>query len=211
MSQQSLLRHYAWAKAKGLQPALLESAGVQTPFGQLSLLGIGATKRLEVWQGITYLNDKAVGDALAIFKYLNQGLGNNYFPAWIGFFAYEYAQHLGLPTHKALADLPEAAFYYYPDGCAYLKGKPVQSSKITLGKQILDAIIPKVKLSSDYPKAEFLKGVAEVQERIRAGWVYQVNLSHRFHFDNWVFDKQGLDKQRLEPLSLYQGSAPLQS
>ncbi len=33
-----------------------------------------------------------------------------------------------------------------------------------------------------------------MQERIRAGWVYQVNLSHRFHFDN----------QGLEPLSLYQ-------
>ena len=33
-----------------------------------------------------------------------------------------------------------------------------------------------------------------MQERIRAGWVYQVNLSHRFHFDN----------QGLKPLSLYQ-------
>ncbi len=157
MSQRDLLRHYAWAKAKGLQPALLESAGIKTAFGQLSLLGIGATKRLEVWQGITYLNDKPVGDALAIFKYLKQGLGKNYFPAWIGFFAYEYAQHLGLPTHKALADLPEAAFYYYPDGCAYLKGKSVQSSKITLGKQILDTIIPKVKLFERLPQSRISK------------------------------------------------------
>ena len=100
---------------------------------------------------------------------------------------------MGLPTHKPLPDFPEAAFYYYPEGCAWLKGKCIQEAKTLLGKQSFETIIPKVKLSSDYPKAEFLKGVRDVQERIRGGWVYQVNLSHRFHFDN----------QGLEPLSLY--------
>jgi anthranilate synthase/aminodeoxychorismate synthase-like glutamine amidotransferase len=189
-----ILEHFAWAKQQGLQPALLESAGVQTDFGKLSLLGVGATKKLEVWQGVTYLNGKAIGDALAIFKYLKQGLSNDYFPAWIGFFAYEYAQYLGLPTHTALHSLPEAAFYYYPQGFAYLKGICIQKPEIKLKKQPLDISIPKVKLYSDYPKQNFLKGVREVQERIRAGWVYQVNLSHRFHFE----------PAGLEPLSLYQ-------
>ena len=40
-----------------------------------------------------------------------------------------------------------------------------------------------VELVSDFPPQQFIAGVDEVQERIRAGWVYQVNLSHRFHFD----------------------------
>ena len=43
--------------------------------------------------------------------------------------------------------------------------------------------MPPIEIVSDYPPDEFLVGVQEVQERIRAGWVYQVNLSHRFHFD----------------------------
>ena len=40
-----------------------------------------------------------------------------------------------------------------------------------------------VALQSDYPADEFIAGVEEVQERIRAGWVYQDSLSHRFRFD----------------------------
>ena len=92
---------------------------------------------------------------MAIFKYLKQGLGKNYFPAWIGFFAYEYAQHLGLPTHKALVDLPEAAFYYYPDGRAYLKGKLVQDSKISLVKQTLRQVFLKSNSRVITPKQNF--------------------------------------------------------
>ncbi|WP_425427244.1 hypothetical protein [Thermus amyloliquefaciens] len=40
--------------------------------------------------------------------------------------------------------------------------------------------MPHHPLVSDFPKEAFLRGVGEVQERIRAGVVYQVNLSHRF-------------------------------
>lgn len=42
--------------------------------------------------------------------------------------------------------------------------------------------LPPVTLASDYPADEFIAGVEAVQERIREGWVYQVNLSHRFRF-----------------------------
>lgn len=174
---------YARARALGLRPALLESAGVVTPFGRLTLLGVGATRRLEVWDGITYLDGEAVGDALEVFGFLEQGLGAGYFPAWIGFFAYEYARHLGLPTHAPLPGLPEAAFYFYPEGYAWLEGQRVQSPSASLAPLLAGAQpLPKVELHSDYPRDAFLSGVEEVQERIRAGWVYQVNLSHRFRF-----------------------------
>jgi anthranilate/para-aminobenzoate synthase component I len=54
--------------------------------------------------------------------------------------------------------------------------------------------LPPVELHSDYPVDEFIAGVDEVQERIRAGWVYQVNLSHRFHFP----------AHSLDPLACYE-------
>ncbi|PZA07037.1 MULTISPECIES: chorismate-binding protein [unclassified Meiothermus] len=213
---------YAWARSQGLRPALLESAGVVTPFGRLTLLGVGATRRLEVWEGITYLDGEAVGDALEVFRYLEQGLGarqipfgtgqtryagrqipfgtgqaryaGGYFPAWIGFFAYEYARHLGLPTHSPMPGLPEAAFYYYPEGYAWLEGQRVQSPSTALAPVLAEPRpLPQVELHGDYPERAFLAGVAEVQERIRAGWVYQVNLSHRFRFA-----AHGVD-----PLALY--------
>lgn len=174
---------YARARALGLRPALLESAGVLTPFGRLTLLGVGAARRLEVWDGVTYLDGEPVGDALEVFRYLEQGLGVGHFPAWIGFFAYEYARHLGLATHAPLPGLPEAAFYHYPEGYAWLGGRRVQSPSAALAPVPAEPRpLPRVELHSDYPERAFLAGVAEVHERIRAGWVYQVNLSHRFRF-----------------------------
>lgn len=113
---------YASARAQGLYPALLESAGEITPFGRLTLLGMGATRRLEVWEGRTYLDGRPVGDALKVFSFLEEGLGEGYFPAWIGFFTYEYARYLGLPVRAALPGLPEAAFFFYPRGYAWLEG-----------------------------------------------------------------------------------------
>lgn len=185
---------YAGARAFGLRPALLESAGAVTRCGRLTLLGVGATRRLEVWDGVTYLDGAAVGDALAVFRYLEQGLGERFFPAWIGFFAYEYARHLGLPTHAPLPGLPEAAFYYYPEGYAWLEGRRVQSPSSELAPLLAEpGPLPKVELHRDYPRDAFLAGVAEVHERIREGWVYQVNLSQRFRFA-----AHGVD-----PLALY--------
>lgn len=185
---------YNLARAHGLGPLLLESVAPFTPFGKLSLLGVRPTHCLEVWDGIAYLDGQKVGNALAVFEYLEQGLGQSYFPNWMGFFAYEYAQHLGLPTRAPLAGLPEAAFFYFPEGYAWLEGQQVeQPSRLLQGQPSPPAPLPLTNLFSDYPKASFLQGVSEVQERIRAGWVYQVNLSHRLH----------LDARGLDPLALY--------
>lgn len=183
---------YARAKALGLRPALLESLGVRTPFGRLSLLGLRPRHRLEVWEGGLYLDGRRVGEALEIFRYLERGLGKGFFPAWIGFFAYEFARHLGYATHPPLSGLPEAAFYYYPEGYAFLAGRVVEASSLALRPAPIPSLPSLSAPVSEYPKEAFLQGVYELQERIRAGVVYQVNLSHRFRLDF-----------PLDPLALY--------
>ncbi|WP_243089875.1 chorismate-binding protein [Thermus neutrinimicus] len=176
-----MLGLYHAARALGLKPFLLESLGVRTPFSRLSLLGVRPKHRLEVWEGRLYLDGKRVGEALDIFAHLEKGLGRGHFPAWIGFFAYEFARHLGLATHGPLPGLPEAAFHYYPEGFALLEGRLVEAPSFPLRPLPYNpSPLPHHPLVSDFPKGAFLEGVASVQERIRAGVVYQVNLSHRF-------------------------------
>ncbi|BAW01185.1 anthranilate synthase component II/para-aminobenzoate synthase glutamine amidotransferase component II [Thermus thermophilus] len=123
---------YHAARRLGLRPALLESLGPRTPFSRLSLLGVRPAHRLEVWEGRLYLDGKRVGEAREVFRYLERGLGKRFFPAWIGFFAYEFARHLGLPTHEPLPGLPEAFFLYYPEGFALLEGKLVEAPSFPL-------------------------------------------------------------------------------
>lgn len=176
-----MLGLYHAARSLGLRPALLESLGIRAPFSRLSLLGLRPVHRLEVWEGWLYLDGRRVGEALDIFAYLEKGLGRGYFPAWIGFFTYEFARHLGLSTHKPLPGLPEAAFFYYPEGFALLEGRLLETPSFPLRPLPYNPPpLPHHPLASDFPREAFLKGVLSVQERIRAGVVYQVNLSHRF-------------------------------
>jgi len=114
------------ARALGLRPALLESLGPKTPFSRLSLLGLKPRHRLGVLEGRLYLDGRRVGEALDLFRHLEKGLGRGFFPAWMGFFAYEFARHLGLPTHPPVPGLPEAAFFYYPESFAFLEGRLVE-------------------------------------------------------------------------------------
>ncbi|AEV16127.1 Anthranilate synthase component II/para-aminobenzoate synthase glutamine amidotransferase component II [Thermus sp. CCB_US3_UF1] len=176
-----MLGLYHAARTRGLRPALLESLGPRTPFSRLSLLGVRPRHRLEVWEGRLYLDGRRVGEALDLFSYLERGLGRGFFPAWMGFFAYEFARHLGLATHPPLPGLPEAAFFYYPEGFALLEGHLVQGPSLPLAPLAYrPGPLPRHPLVSDFPQEAFVRGVEEVRERIRAGVVYQVNLSHRF-------------------------------
>lgn len=176
-----MLALYHGARTLGMRPALLESLGPRTPFARLSLLGVRPQHRLEVREGRLYLDGKRVGEALEIFRYLERGLGRGFFPAWIGFFAYEFARHLGLPTHEPLPGLPEAFFLYYKEGFALLEGKLVAVPSVPVRPLPYPSLpLPPHPLASDFSREAFLRGVEAVQERIRAGVVYQVNLSHRF-------------------------------
>ena len=190
---------YQAARRRGLRPALLESLGPRTHFGRRTLLGVAPARRLEVWDGVLYDDGEPVGGATDLLTLLESDLGEGVFPAWIGFFAYEFARHLGLPTNASMPGFPDAAFRLYPSGFlwedGHLRSWPAAGSVADgLEPEMLDSAgLPAIDLVSDYPVDAFVAGVEDVQERIRAGWVYQVNLSHRFHFDS-----RGLD-----PLAFY--------
>ena len=190
---------YQAARRRGLRPALLESLGPRTHFGRRTVLGVAPARRLEVWDGVLYDGGEPVGGATDLLTLLESDLGEGVFPAWIGFFAYEFARHLGLPTNAPMPGFPDAAFWLYPSGFlwedGHLRAWPAAGS-VADGLEpepVEDAGLPAIDLVSDYPVDAFVAGVEDVQERIRAGWVYQVNLSHRFHFD-----ARGLD-----PLAFY--------
>ncbi|MDV6375414.1 chorismate-binding protein [Deinococcus arenicola] len=155
----ALLRLRA-ANAPGV--ALLESLGPAVPYGRYSFLS--------AWpiQIQTALPERPDGDTV--------------FPAWLGGLKYEAARDFGLDTHEASG---EAAWWgFYPSGLVWdryagtleVVGEPhvdwaallaldlAPSPVLTVGEFGADDV--------DYPA-----GVRAIQELIRAGEVYQVNLS----------------------------------
>ncbi len=178
---------YAAARNAGLRPALLESLGPPTAFSRRALLAVAPRRRLEVWDGSLYEDGAAIGAADDALAELETGLSpGRDFPVWVGFFSYEFAARLGLPTGAALPGLPEAAFCLYDDGWLWrdgrLVGEPPARDPRLEGVAAPRAALPHIATRSDYARDDYIAGVRAVQERIRAGWVYQVNLSHRFSF-----------------------------
>ena len=199
MGEPGALHLYRELRERGLRPALLESLGSRTEFGRRTVLGRDPVRRLEVWDDRLYEDGREAGAAQDILARLELPGRAGFFPAWIGFFTYEFARHLGLPTNAPMPGLPEAAFYLYPDGYLWEDGQLAHrpegaAGEDTAGKDnaasaedpadadLADTPLPAIELRSDYPHDDFVAGVEDVQERIRAGWVYQVNLSHRFSF-----------------------------
>lgn len=185
---------YAQARAAGLRPALLESLGPPTPFSRCSLLGVAPRRTLEVWDGSLYGDGRRIGPATDLLDELASGLrpGRD-FPVWIGFLSYEFAGRLGLPANPPLSGLPEAAFCLYDDGRLWCDGRESAGARMRPGRVAstpasraalapLPSSLPRIAVTSDYARDAYIAGVLAVQERIRAGWVYQVNLSHRFSF-----------------------------
>ena len=176
---------YAQARAAGLQPALLESLGPATAFSRRTVLGLRPLRRLEVWGGLLYEDGAAIGKAERLLTELERGLvPDGDLPIWIGFFSYEFAARLGLPTNAPMPGLPEASFCLYDDAWLWRGGRVARR-----GRPIPEATpaappvaLPRIASRSDYARDDYIAGVRAVQERIRAGWVYQVNLSHRFSF-----------------------------
>jgi len=185
-----VLSLYRAARNAAQLPAWLDSAGSPAPGEGLSLLGVRPTRVIEVRDGATWLDGRRIGGPLEILHRLEDELGTGHFPAWIGFFAYEYARHLGLRTREPLPGLPEARFHYYPEGYVFREGVLVASPTTTGAPPPGDVDLHKdagssstksaSRLHCDLPEEGFLEGVRQIQERIRAGEVYQVNLSSRF-------------------------------
>jgi anthranilate/para-aminobenzoate synthase component I len=181
---------YAEARDAGLRPALLESLGPPTAFSRRTVLALAPSRRLEVWDGVLYEDGAEIGGAAALLDCLQTGLRPGCdFPAWIGFFSYEFAARLGLPTNAAVPGLPEAAFLLYDDGWLWRDGRLVCEPRSGPGPEVAAAAgpprvaLPRIASRSDYARTDYVAGVQEVQERIRVGWVYQVNQPEPLHGD----------------------------
>ena len=204
---------YGAAREAGLAPALLESLGPRVPFGRRSILGIDPARELVVHGGILYEDGRRAGRAGDLFDRLRAPAGRGFFPAWIGWIAYEFARHLGLPTRDPVPGMPEAVFRLYPRGWVVEDGVPVELPGDRLRPLPVRGSSPAESPRATWRRDAFLAAVREVQRRIRAGDVYQVNLSHRFEFSAASLDplRYYVALRRANPgpfLGLVEGVAP---
>ena len=154
------------------KPFLLESLGPHTPYSSKSILGVNPVRTLICRDGKLFENEKHIGSALDIFDHFDLPQTQSFFPAWLGFFSYEFAKHLGLPTKSLQGNFPEAAFFLYEDGFVW-ENSGLPSNEVTSKADVSELIIDN----------NFVGGFDYVSQSITRGDVYQVNLAQRFSFD----------------------------
>lgn len=156
------------------KPFLLESLGPQTPYSSRCVLGVRPSRILICRNGRLFENELDIGPALSIFEHFELPRTNSFFPAWLGFFSYEFARHCGLPTRPLKGNFPEAAFFLYEDGHVW------DSAQVREIGPHAALPMPHKNLGA----VENLRaGFKDVANSISNGDVYQVNLAQRFDFD----------------------------
>jgi anthranilate synthase len=145
-------------------------------FNNLTIVGKKPVCTLEVKNNQLFKDGKAIGKALDIFKYLklDKNNNNNFFPAWIGFFGYEFSNYfLNKDFSKPSIGFPDAFFKLFDDGIFQNYITPSNASYTNKSLEI----------SSPITKEQFFEQIKQVKKNIIAGDVYQVNLSIPFYFD----------------------------
>jgi anthranilate synthase/aminodeoxychorismate synthase-like glutamine amidotransferase len=182
--QINILDYFASADALGLKPSLLQ-------FGTREICGINPITTLVVKNNKLYKNNLIIGEALDIFEHLRLEPSTDFFPAFIGFFAYEFSRYFGKTVHTKQPEVPEAFFRLYDQGLVIDNNKVIKHDLITIrNNTLLD--IKLSKLAPGYTREEFYNLVGHIQQHIREGEVYQVNLSMPFYFDEKPADLIGL-------------------
>src|SRR5690349_17185580 len=104
-----ILSYYHDAAIRRLKPALLEF-GLEGADARLLACGIEPVTTLLVKDGKLFKDGAHIGQALDIFEHLTLPSSRDFFPAFIGFFGYEFASYLGMPCHNGDRALPDAFF-----------------------------------------------------------------------------------------------------
>ncbi|MES2504035.1 MAG: anthranilate synthase component I family protein [Myxococcota bacterium] len=144
-------------------------------FEDVEIYARNPSSYLEVKSGKLFRDNVVIGDALELSKALELAPSKNFFPAWVGFIGYEYARHFGLVTHEPDGNFPEAAFMLF-DGPSQRGAEPFPD--------FAEAKSP----SPTIGRGEFMRSVTLIQEEIRAGDVYQVNLTRQFEVSQRSID-----------------------
>jgi anthranilate synthase len=180
-----LLKYYQSALLSALKPTLLEFKHPRKN-SMLRVCAIDPLMTLEVKNGRLYKNGLDVGEALDIFDYLNapQKESPAFFPAYLGFFTYEFASYFDLTVHSGPRRFPDAYFRLYE------KGLVVDDDDIIHHDPLPHHDLPntqKVDLQCLTPaltKESFLTAVEIIKSTIKNGELYQLNLSMPFYFEN---------------------------
>src|SRR5579871_164921 len=177
-----IFAYFMAAMAAHTKPLLLEFTH-PVKKTRLSICGIRPRVILEVRSNTLFRNGAAVGPAIEIFEHLELTPGPGFFPAFLGFFSYEFARHFGKSCHESHPSFPEAYFALYDQGLVIDDQEVVHHDPLPESiSHSHSASIPQ-SLRPSLTKQEFVHKVSHIKERIRAGDVYQVNLSLPFYFD----------------------------
>jgi anthranilate synthase len=179
----NIITYFHHALEAKLNPTLLQFTHPikKTP---LHICGIDPSLTLLVRDGMLYQDNQAIGGALEIFDHLNLPKTTEFFPAFLGFFGYEFARHLG-QVGKRGGQFPDALFRLYKRGVVIDDGKIIHHDPITVAssKEIpLSPLFQRGDCGADIDEARFCSVVENIKERIKRGDVYQVNFSVPFSF-----------------------------
>lgn len=178
----NILSYFQTALAANLDPTLLEFTRpiTHTP---LAICGIKPTAILEVRDNRLFKNAQQIGTALNIFAELTVPSSAGFFPAWLGFFSYEFAQYFGKSCHSGPRSFPDAFFSLYEQGLVIDNGHILHFDTLPPGAtHPCQLIMTDETLTPVLTRKQFFSVVDNIQQKIRLGDVYQVNFSLPFKF-----------------------------
>ncbi len=169
-----ILKYFTDAHRSGLRPALVEFEQAHTK-RPISACGIKPRITLAVKDGVLFRDGKSIGTALDIFDHLHAPTGGGFFPAWIGYFSYEFARFFGKACQSHNRLFPDAFFQYFEEGIETTATSPNSLCTLTThGAHDFRASMS---------RQQFFDVVRNIKNQIRNGDVYQVNFSMPFNFD----------------------------
>lgn len=179
-----VLDYFRVARAQGLRPALLEFTHPKnrTP---LIICGIKPVETLLVKDGTLFHDGNAIGEARDIFHKLKLAPRESFFPAWLGYFSYEFARFFGKACTGAPREFPDAYFQRFREGLVIDDGTVIHHTTLgNIDEKPLPHALPQARAFRPSMSAEDFAGMVKaVKARIREGDVYQVNVSMPFFFD----------------------------
>jgi len=183
---------------------LLDSANSDHVNSRFDIIAIEPTKTLEVQNNKSFLNDQQsskscfeiMNSELALLDKTKADYDLPFNGGWLGYFGYDLGRTIeNIPTN-AIGDinLPQMAIGLYLDALIY--DKQQQSwfyvsqpnvNRLRLYEQYLDAPITNLnfKLSTDWhsnmSKDAYAAKFAQIEEYLKSGDCYQINLAQRFN------------------------------